>query len=91
MIETKIKTCFNGPLSNKLTDDELYDYFLKNIYYEDLKIYGTSIKIFTTPVEDNRMQGYFHLTTKTQKQFGIKIRMERTKSLLYKLYSNYDK
>ena len=80
MIETKTKTCFNGPLSNKLTDDELYDYFLKNIYYEDLKIYGTSIKIFTTPVEDNRMQGYFHLTTKTQKQFGIKIRMKEPRA-----------
>lgn len=80
MIETQFKTCFEGPLSTKITDDELYDYFLKNIYFADLKIYGTKIKFFTTPIEDNRMQGYFHLTTKTQNKFGIKIRMKETRA-----------
>jgi hypothetical protein len=34
------------------------------------------IKVFTTPFEDNRMQVFFHLTTKTHKNFGIKIRMK---------------
>lgn len=67
MTETKNKCGFNGPLPKTTTDDELYDYFIKNIYYSDLKINGMNIKVFTTPFEDNRMQGFFHLTTKTQK------------------------
>ena len=80
MILTKIKNCFNGPLSNSLTDDELYKYFLDNIYNGNLKIFGMDIKTFTTPIEDNRMQGFFHLTTKTKKNFGIKIRMKEDRA-----------
>lgn len=74
------KCGLNGPLPSTMTDDELYDYFIKNIYYGDLKLNGTKIKVFTTPFEDNRMQGYFHLTTKTQKQFGIRIRMKEPRA-----------
>lgn len=81
MTSTKINQCINGPLNNKITDDELYDYFLKNIYHGYLKIHGMRVKVFTTPFEDNKMQGYFHLTTKTQKQFGIKIRMKEPRAL----------
>lgn len=81
MTQTKIKQCINGPLDNAITDDELYDYFIKNIYHGELKIHGMNIKVFTTPFEDNKMQGYFHLTTKTQKQFGIKIRMKEPRAL----------
>ena len=72
----KNKCGLNGPLPESTTDDELYNYFIKNIYDGNLKIDGKNIKVFTTPIEDNRMQGYFHLTTKTQKQFGIKMRMK---------------
>lgn len=75
MISTEIKTCFYGPLPETTTYDELYDYYLQNIYFADLRMYETIIKTFETPIEDNKMQGFFHLTTKTQKQFGIKIRM----------------
>lgn len=80
MTETKNKCGFNGPLPKTTTDDELYDYFIKNIYYGDLKINGMNIKVFTTPFEDNKMQGFFHLTTKTQKKLGIKIRMKESRA-----------
>lgn len=36
--------------------------------------------MFTTPFEDNRMQGFFHLTTKTQKNYEIKIRMKEPRA-----------
>ena len=80
MILTKNKCGLNGPLPETTTDDELYDYFIKNIYYGDLKINGMKIKVFTTPFEDNRMQGFFHLTTKTQKTLGMKIRMKEPRA-----------
>ena len=80
MIATIMTKCIDGPLPKETTDDELYNYFIQNIYYGDLKINGMKIKVFTTPFEDNRMQGYFHLTTKTQKQFGIKIRMKEPRA-----------
>ncbi len=80
MISTKNKCGLNGPLPKTTTDDELYDYFIKNIYYGDLKINGMKIKVFTTPFEDNRMQGFFHLTTKTQKTLGMKIRMKEPRA-----------
>ncbi len=80
MIAAKMTKCVYSPLSKKITDDELYDYFIKNIYYGNLKINGMNIKVFTTPFEDNKMQGYFHLTTKTKKQFGIKIRMKEPRA-----------
>ena len=76
----QIKNCFNGPLSEDLSDEEIYDYFIKNIYNGNLKIYGSNIKVFTTPVVDNKMQGYFHLTTKTKKNFGINIRMKEKRA-----------
>ena len=85
MISTKNMCGLNGPLPETMTDDELYDFFLKNIYNGDLKINGMNIKVFTTPFEDNRMQGFFHLTTKTQKKFGIKIRMKEPRAY----YINY--
>ena len=78
MILTKNKCGLNGPLPETTIDDELYDYFLKNIY--NGKINGMKIKVFTTPFEDNRMQGFFHMTTKTQKNFGIKIRMKEPRA-----------
>lgn len=80
MTIVKTTKCIEGPLSETLTDDELYDYFLKNIYQSNLKIYGMNIKVFTTPFEDNRIQGYFHLTTKTQKKYNIKIRMKEKRA-----------
>ncbi len=80
MILTDIKKCFVGPLHENTTDEELYDYFLENIYNGNLKIYGSNVKIFTTPIEDNKMQGFFHLTTKTQNKFGIKIRMKESRA-----------
>lgn len=56
--------------------------------------------MFTTPFEDNRMQGFFHLTTKIQKNFGIKIRMKKPQAYFIKYvapmiknylnYSTYD-
>lgn len=91
MTETKNKCGFNGPLPKTTTDDELYDYFIKNIYYIDLKINGMNIKVFTTPFEDNRMQGFFHLTTKTQKKIRNENKNERISCLFYKLYCSYDK
>lgn len=80
MTSVKIDNCFNGPLPATTTDDELYNYFIENIYNGNLRINGMNIKVFTTPFEDNRMQGYFHLTTKTQKQFGFKIRMKEPRA-----------
>ena len=80
MTSTKNKCGLNGPLSETTTDDELYDYFIKNIYYGDLKLNGMKIKVFTTPFEDNRMQGFFHLTTKIQKKLGMKIRMKEPRA-----------
>lgn len=74
------KCGINGPLPETTTDDELYNYFIKNIYYGNLKIEGMNIKVFTTPFEDNKMQGFFHLTTKTQKKFGYKIRMKEKRA-----------
>lgn len=76
----KNKCGLNGPLPNTITDDELYNYFIKNIYYGNLKINGMRIKVFTTPVEDNRMQGYFHLTTKKQNKLGMKIRIKEERA-----------
>lgn len=72
--------CFQGPLSTTTSEDELYKFFLENIYNGNLKIEGSSIKVFTSPVVDNKMQGFFHLTTKTQKKFGIKIRMKEPRA-----------
>ena len=80
MIVTKMINCIDGPLPESTTDDELYNYFIENIYNGELKLNGMNIKVFTTPFEDNKMQGYFHLTTKTQKQFGIKIRMKEKRA-----------
>ncbi len=80
MTITKTKNCFTGPLDKTLTDDELYNYFIQNIYYGNLKINGIPVAVFETPFEDNRMQGYFHLTTKTQKQFNMKIRMKEPRA-----------
>lgn len=74
------KCDLNGPLPSTTTDEELYNYFINNIYYGDLKINGMKIKVATTPFEDNRMQGYFHLTTKTQKKYGIKMRMKEKRA-----------
>jgi hypothetical protein len=89
------KCGLNGPLSKNITDDELYNYFIKNIYYGNLKINGMNIKVFTTPFEDNRMQGFFHLTTKTQKNFGLKIRMKETRAYfinyIVTMINNYQK
>ena len=73
----KSNNCIDGPLDKLINDEELYNYFIKNLYQADLRINGTPIKIFTTPFEDNRMQGYFHLTTKTDKKFKIRIKEER--------------
>lgn len=80
MTLTKNKCGLDGPLSMNTTDDELYDYFIRNIFYGNLKINGMNVKVFTTPFEDNRMQGFFHLTTKTQKNFGIKIRLKEPRA-----------
>lgn len=95
MTTTKNKCGFNGPLSGNTTDDELYNYFIKNIYFGDLQINGMKIKVFTTPFEDNRMQGFFHLTTKTQKKFGIKIRMKEPRAYfinyIVPMIKNYSK
>ena len=73
-------SCINGPLNRNLTDDELYDYFIKNIYQADIKLNGIQVKVFTTPFEDNRMQGYFHLTTKTEKKSNFKIRLKEDRA-----------
>lgn len=80
MILIKNKCGLNGPLPNTTTDEELYDYFIKNIYHGNVKINGMPIKVFTTPFEDNKMQGFFHLTTKTQKTLGMKIRTKETRA-----------
>ncbi len=80
MISIKKQLCLNGPLPEITTDDELYEYFIKNIYYGNLKINGMHIKVFTMPFEDNKMQGFFHLTTKTQKNLGMKIRMKEPRA-----------
>lgn len=80
MISIKNKCGLNGPLPKITTDDELYDYFMTHIYYGNLKINGMRVKVFTTPFEDNRMQGFFHLTTKTQKTLGMKIRMKEPRA-----------
>ncbi len=80
MTTTKNKCGLNGPLPKTTTDDELYDYFIKYIYYGNLKINGMNVKVFSTPFKDNRMQGFFHLTTKTQKKFNTKIRMKEPRA-----------
>lgn len=80
MISTEIIKCINEPLPKNMTDDELYNYFITNIHFGDLKINGMKVKVFTTPFEDNRMQGYFHLTTKTSKSFGKKIRLKEPRA-----------
>ena len=89
------KCGLNGPLSEKTTDDELYNYFIKNIYYGNLKINGMNIKVFTTPFEDNKMQGFFHLTTKTKKNLGFKIRMKEPRAYfinyIVPMINNYQK
>ena len=72
--------CFQGPLPVTTSDDELYEYFLREIYSGNLKIDGSAIKVFTTPVVDNRMQGFFHLTTRTQKNLGMTIRMKEPRA-----------
>ena len=89
------KCGINGPLPETTTDDELYNYFIKNIYYGNLKIEGMNIKVFTTPFEDNKMQGFFHLTTKTQKKFVYKIRMKEKRAFfinyIVPMINNYKK
>lgn len=95
MILTETKCCFDGPLPQNFTDDDLYKYFLDNIYCGNLKIYGMNIKVFTTPIEDNRMQGFFHLTTRTQKSIGFKIRMKEPRAYFINyvptMINNYEK
>ena len=80
MIEEDKRSCFNGPLPTTMTDDELYNFFIENIYNGNLRIYGNPVNVFRTPVIDNRMQGYFHITTSTQKKLGIKIRMKEPRA-----------
>lgn len=72
--------CFNGPLPETTTEEELYNYFINNIHFGDLKLNGTKIKVFTTPVEDGKIQGYFHVTSKTQKNIGMKIRLKEKRA-----------
>ena len=95
MTLTPKEKCINGPLSYAASDDELYDFFIKNIYQGNLKINGMNIKVFTTPIEDNRMQGFFHLTTKIQKQFNFKIRLKEQRAYFINyipiMLSNYSK
>ena len=95
MTSTKNKCGLNGPLPKNTTDDELYSYFIKNIYYGNLEINGMKIKVFTTPFEDNRMQGFFYLTTKPQKKFEIKIRMKEPRAYfinyIVPMIKNYSK
>ena len=87
--------CITEPLDKNLTDDELYDYFIKKIYQSDIKFNGMPVKVFTTPFEDNRMQGYFHLTTKTEKKFRYKIRMKEDRAYyinhIVPMITNYKK
>lgn len=89
--------CFRGPLPTTASDEDLYSFFLKEIYNGNLTIEGSKIKVFTTPVVDSKMQGYFHLTTKMQKQFGISIRMQEPRAyfinyvpIMIKNYKNCD-
>ena len=56
MIFITKKYGLNGPLPKPTTDNELYDYFIKYICYGNLKINGIDIKVFTSPLEDNKMQ-----------------------------------
>lgn len=95
MISVEIKKCFDGPLSETTTDEELYNYFLKYIYQGDLKLHGSNIKVFTTPVVDGKMQGFFHITTKVQKQFNMKIRMKEPRAFFInhipKMIGNFEK
>lgn len=95
MTLTRNKCGLNIPLPDSTTDDELYRYFIQNIYHGDLKINGMKVSVFTTPFEDNRMQGFFHLTTKTQKKLGIKIRMKEPRAFfinyIVPMINNYSK
>lgn len=79
MTATEIR-CINGPLPLTLTDEELYNYFIKEVFHKKLFFNNMPIKFFTTPVEVNKIQGYFHLTTKYKKNFGIKIRMKEKRA-----------
>ena len=54
--------------------------FLIFNYSNEVFIENLSNKIKLSEFEDNRMQGFFHLTTKTQKNFGIKIRMKEPRA-----------
>ena len=72
--------CLTKPLPRTMTDDELYDYFIKNIYYGNLRLNGMDVKVFTKPFIDNRIQGYFHLTTRTEKKLGYIIRLKEERA-----------
>ena len=53
------------------------------------------IDYFTTPFENNYMQGFFHITTRTQKDLGVKIRMKEKRAyyinLIPLMINNYEK
>lgn len=57
-----------------------YKTFLIFNYSNEIFIENLSNKIKLSEFEDNRMQGFFHLTTKTQKNFGIKIIMKEPRA-----------
>lgn len=67
--------CIISPFSKTISDDELYDFFVNNIWYGNLYFDGYLIRIFESPVVDGKVQGYFHLTTRVEKRFNMKLRL----------------
>ena len=73
----KTKECFDEPLDNTLSMDELYKYFTSNIQNQELKIENFKITFLKgLNIETMRAEAFYHITTKKDNR-GIRIEEER--------------
>lgn len=74
--------CLPSPLHD-LNVSQIYDYFIKNMAYYDLRYNGTLVKFFDTPVVDGKWQGFHHIATRKNHKpgIGISIRMLEDRAL----------
>ena len=77
---SKTKECFEPPLNNNLTMDELYKYFSKEVQTQELYLFGNAVKFFSgLHITSTSMypECFYHITTKKDKKTGLRIEEKR--------------
>lgn len=69
-------SCLPNPLV-KYTEEQLYNYYVKNMASKDIRYCGNQIHFFDTPVIDGHEQGFHHISTKTDKKLKMRFLEER--------------